>query len=248
MTEDVSRHYDKLLARHYSWMFGGSFADNVAAQRTLLETYLPVAFPKRGQAVDLGAGSGFQSAALADMGFSPVIAIDGCADLLDELNANRDGRPIVTVHDDICLVSSLVPDVGISLAVCMGDTLPHLPDAETVRRLFADILGVLQVDGLLVLTFRDQSAPLDGIDRFLPVRSDDNRIMTCFLEYGPETIVVHDLIYLREGRAWHLYKSAYRKLRLKAPAVADWLTTAGYEIIINEPAGRMQIIIARRNR
>jgi hypothetical protein len=34
---DVTRHYDTLLAQHYSWMMGVPFAAKVAEQQALLE-------------------------------------------------------------------------------------------------------------------------------------------------------------------------------------------------------------------
>jgi len=48
-------------------------------------------------------------------------------------------------------------------------------------------------------TYRDLTKELEGLDRFIPVRSDD-KIMTCFLEYeSAESVAVHDLIYTRVG-------------------------------------------------
>ena len=62
MASAVTRHYDDLLAEHYSWMVGMPFADNVAEQRDLLRT-LGVG-PGAGLAVDLGCGPGYQAVAL----------------------------------------------------------------------------------------------------------------------------------------------------------------------------------------
>lgn len=66
----AAEHYDA-LAEHYTWMFG-DFDANVAEQRVLLESLLGLsAVPSRERngtphrALDLGAGSGFQSVALA---------------------------------------------------------------------------------------------------------------------------------------------------------------------------------------
>jgi len=43
---------------------------------------------------------------------------------------------------------------------------------------------------LAELSFRDLTPDLTGLNRFIPVRSDPDRIMTCFLEYEPETVIV----------------------------------------------------------
>ena len=68
--------------------------------------------------------------------------------------------------------------------------------------------------------------------------------MTCFLEYEPETVVVHDLIHVREGGAWTLHKSSYRKLRLPADWLAGELQAAGLQAARNEMAGRLSAVVA----
>lgn len=62
-------HYENLLAAHYSWMFGASFADKVAEQRLLLEQFGAIPVERR-LAIALGAGSGFQAIALVPAGES----------------------------------------------------------------------------------------------------------------------------------------------------------------------------------
>jgi len=63
--------------------------------------------------------------------------------------------------------------------------------------------------GKFILGFRDLSVEQHGLDLFIPIRGDNERIMTCFLEYEPETVIVHDLIYVRQGDGWDLCKSSY---------------------------------------
>jgi hypothetical protein len=132
----------------------------------------------------------------------------------------------------------------------MGDTLTHLPDHASVRQLFTDVYQSLEPGGSFVLTFRDLSIRLDGLDRFIPVRSDADRILTCFLEFGTDFVTVHDLLYLREENGenggWQLKKSSYRKLLLSVGDVTDALSDAGFSIAVNEPSGRLHAIVAKR--
>lgn len=242
---NVADHYESLLAAHYTWMFGVPFADKVAEQQALLARF-GVTPRGTGTAIDLGCGSGFQAVALAGLGFSRVLAIDTSRALLDELERRRDGHAIETIQADLCAFSQIVDPGFADAIVCMGDTLTHLAHRADVSRLLADIAVALPPGGVCVLTWRDLSTELTGLDRFIPVASDADRVMTCFLEYEPETVVVHDLIHVREGGSWTLHKSNYRKLRLSADWVAAELRRAGLRVTHNEAAGRLWAISATR--
>ena len=56
---------------------------------------------------------------------------------------------------------------------------------------------------LSLITFRDLSSELTELDRLIPVRSDENTIFTCFLEYELETVKVHDIVYNRNQGKWN---------------------------------------------
>lgn len=250
----AAEHYERLLAEHYTWMLG-DFEGGVAAQRALLERWglgRPRAEAARpGTALDLGAGSGLQSIALAELGYR-VVAVDTSAALLAELERRRAALPIETVHGDLRELSALrrVRDGAgtFDVAVCMGDTLTHLPRREDVTRLFADLHALLTPGGIVVLTFRDLTPELVGLDRFIPVRATPDKVMTCFLEYEPERVMVHDVVYERAGEEWVLRKSAYPKLRLAPAWVGGAVEAAGFVVRANEGAGRLWGIVAERAR
>lgn len=48
-----------------------------------------------------------------------------------------------------------------------------------VRRVIAHAVRLLRPGGTLVLHFRDLTYHLQGVDRFLPCRNDDDNIFTC---------------------------------------------------------------------
>lgn len=79
----AKEHYDEQLGAIYGWMAGCS---ETALQRNRdFFRKFEIGNIPRGLAVDLGAGSGFQSIPLAELGFS-VVAVDFCSTLLAELN------------------------------------------------------------------------------------------------------------------------------------------------------------------
>jgi SAM-dependent methyltransferase len=222
-----------------------AFADKVAEQQSLLAD-LGLASRPKGLAVDLGSGLGYQSFALANLGYNKVLAIDTSRDLLDELEAENLSCVIETILADLRAFPTFIEHCSASAIVCMGDTLTHLESRSDISTLLLDAYDALMPDGHLILTFRDFSTELNGLDRFLPVRSDDDRIMTCVLDYGPENVVVTDLIYVRDDGGWMLQKSSYRKLRLLPEALVAELHEVGFIIDHNRPAGRMHAISARK--
>jgi SAM-dependent methyltransferase len=238
----VVEHYERLLADHYTRMFG-DFAAKVAEQRALLAR-LGAAPAGSGRAADLGCGSGFQAIALAELGFR-VRAVDLSAKLLAELDGRKGDLPIETVRGDIRDAADLMPPET-EIVVCMGDTLTHLGSKGDVERMLGGCARRLSPGGRLVLTFRDLTVELEGLDRFLPLQSSGDLIMTCFLEYEPEAVKVHDLVHTRaEGGGWILSKSFYRKLRLSPDWVAERLAGAGLAVTHREAARGLVTMVAR---
>lgn len=239
---DATKHYETLLARHYSWMVGTAFDAKAAEQQALLQE---LGVHGDGLAVDLGSGPGYQAVALARLGFSPVRAVDGSAVLLDELAANAKDLPIERVHGDIRHLKTFTAPESASAIVCMGDTLTHLDSLEDVSQLLADAHQALKPGGILALTFRDLSIERHGLDRFLPIRADADRIMTCVLEFESDHVVINDLIYVREGESWALNKSSFRKIRLGVADVLAELRLLGFVLRVNKTlASGMQAIAA----
>ena len=238
----VQDHYDQHLGSVYSWMAGGieSAIERGAAELKALGS-TPLG---NGMVIDLGAGFGMHAIPLARRGFS-VLAIDSCATLLGELSAQQGTLPIQIINDDIQSFQqhlSIKPE----LVLCMGDTITHLEDRASVAELIATVSAELSVGHRFVVSFRDYSTPLKEEQRFIPVRSDANRIFTCFLEYTDSHITVHDILHERNDSKWELRVSAYRKLRLSP----EWLMTSlqenGFEVDRQKDLAGMVRLVAQR--
>jgi SAM-dependent methyltransferase len=184
--------------------------------------------PSSGTAVDLGAGFGLHAIPMARLGFS-VTAIDTCQSLLDELRSLAGALPITIVNDDLLKFRSHLTE-PLSVVICAGDTLTHLPSRAAVEQLFEQISAALMPGGMFAATFRDYaSKTLQGDARFILVRRDENRILTCFLEYGEDIVTVHDLLTERIDNQWVQRVSSYPKLRLAPDWVESTLQAAGLE-------------------
>jgi SAM-dependent methyltransferase len=248
---EIFAHYEELLARHYTWMLGADFDELVAEQRHLLDSCGASSSKQQNSvALDLGCGSGIHSVALARLGHDTVLGIDISETLIAELAERASRFPgIRPIRADLCAgLDTIVEPRSITAAVCMGDTLPHLPDTTAVRRLLDDTFEALLPGGVFVLSFRDLTTPLVGLDRFIQVRADQQRVMTCFLEDEGDTVRVTDLIHTKDpDGAWRLGKSSYHKLRLPPVWVAGQLREAGFAVAPLETGPRgMCVITARR--
>lgn len=240
---NVEQHYDQVLSDVYSWMYGGF--DAALARFTEFFASRGIAPRGSGRALDLGAGCGFQSIPLAQAGFA-VTAIDVDRKLLDELRAHTRDADVAIVRGDLMQFDEHVREAQ-ELVVCMVDTLVHLPSKADVSALFAKVRAALEPGGKLILSFRDLSREATELDRFIPVRSDDATVFTCFLEFEPETVKVHDLVHRRQpDGGWTLLKSFYRKLRLAQPWVEAELGRAGFATIDASAERGFVTIVATR--
>jgi SAM-dependent methyltransferase len=234
----VKEHYDGFLGSVYSWILGDF---NAAAERNAsFFDGLGLTPGDGATAVDLGAGSGCQSIPLARLGYE-VLAVDFCPTLLTELSDHAASLPVKPVCDDIGNFRAHM-SAPADLIVCMGDTLVHLPDQASVIRVVDDVCRSLKPGGRFVYAIRDYFSDVPrGADRFVPIRSTEDRIFTCFLDYEDETVHVHDILHQRNGDSWQMEISDYRKLRLATDTVDRQLELGG--LILSPPTRHDGMIV-----
>jgi len=239
----ASAHYETHLGPVYSWMLGDMEAALARSAAELDELPLPAAGSRL--AVDLGAGPGLHAIPLARRGFS-VTAIDSCALLLDELRLRAATLPIAAIQADLLEFRAFVKEPP-GVILCMGDTLTHLPTLAAVESLLAAVAAALPPAGAFAATFRDYaSTALQGDQRFIPVRADEQRILTCFLEYGDQVVTVHDVLNQRENGRWRQTVSSYPKLRLAPEWVASKLIEHGLSVRRDTaPSGMVRIVATK---
>jgi hypothetical protein len=152
-----------------------------------------------------------------------VDAIDTSATLLRELKSEAGKRPITTHEADLIAFDAIV-DGPADTIVCMGDTITHLSCRDDVSAVFFKIAAKLREGGRCVISWRDLSCPPQGLERFIPVRACDDRVMVCCLEDRGDAVMVNDLVHVRANDGWTFHRSAYRKLKL----ASDWVRGALY--------------------
>ena len=235
----VREHYSSHLAPIYLWMAGGFDSAVHFGQSDLDELGIKASADM--SALDLGAGFGMHAIPLARGGCA-VTAVDDSAVLLKELRDRGAGLPIRAIEGDLLNASSYV-SAAPQIVLCMGDTLTHIQTKDEIAGLFGEVSRILAPGGLFAMTFRDYTSPAIGERRFIPVRSDANRIHTCFLEEGPTHMMVHDIVHERVADTWRMKVSSYTKLRLAPQWVLDALRSVGLNPTASAgPRGMVQIV------
>jgi SAM-dependent methyltransferase len=231
----VAAHYESHLAPIYVWMAGG-MENAVRSGASDVAEFL--ATP--GYAVDLGAGFGMHTIPLARSGYR-ILAVDTSEYLLAELRQQCAGLKVDAAIADLLDFPASMSDQA-DLILCMGDTLTHLQSEDQVTTLLHRVAHALRPGGHFIATFRDYRSLPRNESRFLPVRSDADRIHTCFLEEADDHVLVHDVLHERDGDHWTMKVSSYRKLRLPPEAVLAAARTAGLSCRLEEgPRGMVRL-------
>ena len=154
---------------------------------------------------------------------------------------------VQTICSDLLKLSDFVSPATASAVVCMGDTITHLGSKDAVEELLRSVFDALIPGSKFVLSYRDLSAGASGLDRFIPVYSEESKVMTCFLEFDrPDAVLVHDLVYSREGEQWHFEKSSYRKLRLPVEWLENAVIRVGFSVQRGQ-AGRLLRLVGQKH-
>jgi 2-polyprenyl-3-methyl-5-hydroxy-6-metoxy-1,4-benzoquinol methylase len=238
----VKDHYDKHLGNFYSWMVGDFDAKQL--EQEVFFRHQGIAPIKTRIAFDLGAGHGLQAVSLANLGFS-VKAVDFNEQLLAELSNNRRKRAIEIIHADILDFLNRQSS-NVDTIVCMGDTITHLPDINDAEKLIRLCSKLLVKKGKLVFSFRDFSIALKKEERFIPVKQDNERILTCFLEYFPDHVMVHDILHEKHDAQWIQKISSYPKLRLNSQIIENLFNENGFKTIFSDTVNRMIYMIGEK--
>jgi SAM-dependent methyltransferase len=238
-------HYESHLGVFYSWM-SGNFSTAVEEGRAFFSSHDIRPANHNDIALDLGCGHGIFSVPLATLGYQ-VKAVDFSQRLLDELQSQSTGLDIQTYCCDIRNFECFASSNSLNLITCMTDTISHLESQNEIHSFLEKCYTSLQSGGKLVISFRDYSIPLYGVDRFIPVKSDENRILTCILDFSDTHVTVTDQLYERDGTTgWTQKISSYDKVRVTEESISGAIKSIGFTILTITTIRRMIYIIAEK--
>lgn len=269
----VVDHYNNLLAPNYLWMVGGAEAAFATGQADLAPVVRPghlaidlgagfgmhtiplVRAGWRVLAVDTSAEllrqlEGFADALTVEGPVSREAATRDSADEAARVGQGTVERPsaerpsVEARRGDLLHFADFLPaGQRADLILCMGDTLTHLPSVDAVGQLARRVAEHLAPNGRFVATFRDYTHLPSGDARFIPVRADDHRVLTCFLEEDEGFVRVHDLLHERASGVWTTTVSSYCKLRLSPDGVRQSFESAGLRATMEPgPRGMVRLV------
>jgi 2-polyprenyl-3-methyl-5-hydroxy-6-metoxy-1,4-benzoquinol methylase len=221
----IQHHYDNILRDSYSWMFGDFDAKVSQTERFFNELNLTPSLNRL--AVDIGAGSGFQTIPLLRRGFA-VHSVDVSAALLKELQSRVVSQSLF-IHQQEATVFLSLFESSIELLVCMGDTLTHFASRAAVTEFFGRAHHKLLSGGQMILSFRNYANAKNGHSEIISVRTEAERSLSCILDYYQEYLRVTDVIREYEGGEWKTRRGIYHKLRLSPQWVEAELKQIGFK-------------------
>ncbi len=246
---EVLKHYDEVLGSVYSWTLGSHQA-RVDASEVLFASLLgrfdeaasgaPAGPAKR--ALDLGCGTGVQTLALARLGLA-VSGIDFSDTMLAEYRertaeVGAQAHQLDIAHFDI--------GGGFDAAVCLGDTVSHLQSWEAVDGMFKSVAAALNPGAGFILATRDHSRVYRGDERFILVRADEQRSLTCFVEDAGPHIRVTDLLHSRVDGEPKLVANSYLKLRVCPDQLIEHMADAGLTLASKQEWKGVHVLFTRK--
>ena len=143
--------------------------------------FLERALGQGGRVLDLGSGTGEHSRFLASKGFE-VVGIDSSPAMLAKAADTPLPPHLTFVEGDIADVERLTSG-SFDGAICLGNTLPHVRESETMARFAAGLRRRLRPGAAFVLQVLNYDKVLGSGQRSLPLsfRKDDAEGEVVFL-------------------------------------------------------------------
>lgn len=219
----ASLHYRSVIAWPQrlarEWPFLQSAFERIPARRIL----------------DLGCGTGEHAALFASHGFE-VVGIDASASMLEQARASLPAAGVTLVAGDMTRLASLVSG-AFGAATCLGNTLPHIAELETLARGLREHLAP---GGVFVLQVLNYDRIFARGQRYLPptFRGDEEGGETVFLRLmspqpdGRTVIFCPSTLRLRPDADPPLEILASRRVVLRGwrrPEIDEVLDAAGFK-------------------
>jgi SAM-dependent methyltransferase len=225
MYDSLSGDYDRLV----------NWAGRLDAEIPFLEKAL--ADRKARAVLDAACGTGMHAIELARRGFT-LSAADPSEGMIARARANTDaaGTTVRFARAGFGEMGRAFEKRGFDALLCLGNSLPHVPDAAGLAAALEDFAVCLRPGGLLILQNRNFDRVLSTRERWMEPqsRSEDGRewLFLRFYDFEADgTLTFHVVTLHREAAgAWTQRDSSVRLRPLREDELTGALAKAGLEI------------------
>lgn len=189
--------------------------------------------------LDLGSGTGEHARLLASHGFE-VTGIDGSRAMVEKARASTDAADVRFIEGDMRELPQLTGDTY-GAAICLGNVLPHLRDADSLQRLAAALQSVLLPGAPVVVQLlnyarfeakKERALPLS----FLPDRDDPDAsllfLRTMEMREDRSVIFMPTVLRIRSDRDQPVELVATQRVEIRGwrkDEIASAFHDAGFE-------------------
>ena len=215
MYDELSSDYDRFV----------NWPSRLALELPFLQTELKRIGAAR--VLDSACGTGQHALALAERGLK-VVGTDSSASMIEVARANGAGNP--NARFEVSAFGHMYQSVGggFDAVLCLGNSLPHLLDAESVAETLADMAACLQPGGLLIIQNRNFDRVVAQRERWMEPQShregDSEWLFLRFYDWEPSGLVGFNMVTLqRDGSEQWRQRVSRSLLR---PQLRDQLESA----------------------
>jgi SAM-dependent methyltransferase len=156
--------------------------------------------------LDVACGTGWHAIALSQREYE-VIGADISIKMIERAreNAAREGASVHFVQAGFGQLAGQV-DKSFDGLLCMGNSLPHVPDADALRATLVDFAAVLRPSGVLIIQQRNFDQVWSERQRFMPLQThdedDSDWLFFRFYDFGEEKITFNMVTLKRNEGKW----------------------------------------------
>jgi len=170
--QEIAADYDRMTR----------FDDRLAARQSRLEGIL-ARYPAD-TVLDIACGTGINAIALARLGCA-VTATDISPAMLGQAqeNARRLAVRVEWIAADMLQLADRLAGHRFELALCLGNSVPHLTGPAELHRLFGDVHGLLAPHGVLVVQLLNYDRVLAERERIVTITRGGDETFIRFYDF-----------------------------------------------------------------
>ena len=198
--------------------------------------------PPGGRLLDAACGTGQHTLALSQAGYQAA-GSDLSTGMVEQANAHAAQMSLdvpfeVADFEDLAEVYAGSPLYPFDALLCLGNSLPHVPDGGALGRALSNFAACLRPDGLLLLQNRNFDAVMASRQRFMEPQfhreGDREWLFVRFYDFLPDGMIDFHVLTLHRTSseaAWQQQPGSTRLMPLLQDTMEAALTEAGFEHI-----------------